>query len=224
MARGGSRGVGWGVCIFPPAIFKHVFDVYNFSIILILFDSDKPYALSTRNWKCANKTWRSTQYKGQKIRTKFAWNYSKSTKIAITAQIFKIFPEEHAPFCFPQPASNLFCRKKIRLKKMWKLWPPPFKVSSFATDDNVFLISGRNSNICGRYDLFLFITWFWGTTDQRAKTEFLPRGPKFLSAPLPEWYPGPSLPEHCLVKPRNQTYLLLKVKLKIWSTMSLTLP
>ena len=24
-----------------------------------------------------------------------------------------------------------------------------------------FLISGRNSNMCGRYDLILLITWFW---------------------------------------------------------------
>ena len=32
--------------------------------------------------------------------------------------------------------------------------------------------------------IFLLITWFWGTTDQKAQTKFLPRGPKFLSAPL----------------------------------------
>ena len=46
------------------------------------------------------------------------------------------------------------------------------------------LILGRNSNICERYVFFLLITWFWGTTDQRAQAKFLPRGPKFLSAPL----------------------------------------
>ena len=47
------------------------------------------------------------------------------------------------------------------------------------------LILGRNSNICGRYDLFfLLIMCFWGTTDQRAQTNFLPRGPKVLSVPL----------------------------------------
>ena len=27
-----------------------------------------------------------------------------------------------------QSASNLFCRKKIRMKKMWKLWPPLLKI------------------------------------------------------------------------------------------------
>ena len=63
----------------------------------------------------------------------------------------------------------------------------------------------RNLNICGGYDsffcssldfrpkfehlrtlwpLFLLIMCFWGTTDQRAQTNFLPRGPKVLSAPL----------------------------------------
>ena len=37
--------------ILPPAIFKNGFDVYNFSIISNLFDSDKSYALSTRKSK-----------------------------------------------------------------------------------------------------------------------------------------------------------------------------
>ena len=35
--------------------FKNVFDVYNFSIILNLFNSNKPLVLSTHNRKCANK-------------------------------------------------------------------------------------------------------------------------------------------------------------------------
>ena len=57
----------WGrmrVMNHPSAIFKNVFDEHNFSIILNLFDSNKPYALSTHNRKCANKThhiWQSTQ-------------------------------------------------------------------------------------------------------------------------------------------------------------------
>ena len=36
-------------------IFKYVFDVYNFSIISNLFDSDKPYALSTQNLNVRTK-------------------------------------------------------------------------------------------------------------------------------------------------------------------------
>ena len=47
MAKSESRGVGWGICILPPAIFKNIFDAYNFSEISNLFDSYKPYALST---------------------------------------------------------------------------------------------------------------------------------------------------------------------------------
>ena len=50
-----------------PAIFKVVLNVYNFSIISNLFDSDKPSALSTHNRKCANKMHhilRSTQIIG----------------------------------------------------------------------------------------------------------------------------------------------------------------
>ena len=57
--------------ILSPAVFKKVFDVYNFSyLILNLFDSDKFYALSRHNPKCANKMhhmWRSTKNQGQKI-------------------------------------------------------------------------------------------------------------------------------------------------------------
>ena len=49
MDRGESRRVGYGICILPPAIFKIIFDAYNFSIISNLFDSYKPYALNTHN-------------------------------------------------------------------------------------------------------------------------------------------------------------------------------
>ena len=54
MARGGSRGVGSGVCILLPTIFKNVFDMYKFSIISNLFDSDKFYAriIETVRTKC----------------------------------------------------------------------------------------------------------------------------------------------------------------------------
>ena len=50
--RGRMRGK---LYVFPPAIFKSLFDVYNFSIISNLFDRDKLYALTTHNPKCANK-------------------------------------------------------------------------------------------------------------------------------------------------------------------------
>ena len=47
--QGWIQGEGWrpgpGVYVLPAAIFKNVLDVYNFSIISNLFDSNKPYAL-----------------------------------------------------------------------------------------------------------------------------------------------------------------------------------
>ena len=39
----------------PISHFQKCFDVYNFCIILNLFDKNKPFALSTHNRKCANK-------------------------------------------------------------------------------------------------------------------------------------------------------------------------
>ena len=65
------QGVGMRVMHSTLAIFKNAFDLYNFSKILNLFDSDKPYILSTHNRKCANKIqhiWRSNQNYG--IRSK----------------------------------------------------------------------------------------------------------------------------------------------------------
>ena len=55
-ARAGTNpGGDVGDACPPPAIFKHAFDEYNFSIILNFFDSNKPYALSTHDRKCTNK-------------------------------------------------------------------------------------------------------------------------------------------------------------------------
>ena len=65
-----NQGLGLEVCILSPAIFKIVFDAYNFSITSNLFESDKPYALSTHNQKCTRQMhhiWQSTQNQGQKI-------------------------------------------------------------------------------------------------------------------------------------------------------------
>ena len=67
MARGVSNEGRMRGMHLPPAIFKNVFEVYNFFIISNLFDSSKPYALSAHNRKCARKmqrNWRSTQNQG----------------------------------------------------------------------------------------------------------------------------------------------------------------
>ena len=45
------------VCILPPATFKSVFDVHNFSVIWNLFDSNKPSALSSKNLVLYSETY-----------------------------------------------------------------------------------------------------------------------------------------------------------------------
>ena len=119
----------------PPAIFNYVFDVYNFSIILNLFESDKPYALSTRIIKNVRSK-RIIFGKGHRIRVKkfkqnLPENYSKRPKIAITTcKLSKIFrgsmlPDPPRVFIAIQSALNLFCRKKkIRLKNKCRNYVP----------------------------------------------------------------------------------------------------
>ena len=78
-----------------PAIFKVVLDVYNFFIISNLFDSDKSYALSMHNRKCANKMHhilRSTQIRVKQLEQNLPENYPKRTKITIkTCKFSNIF-------------------------------------------------------------------------------------------------------------------------------------
>ena len=66
-------------------------------------------------------------------------NYSKNTKIAITAckfsKIYWVSMPPDPPLVFPvsQSAFNLLCRKKIRLKHVEIMAPPPFEISRYAT-------------------------------------------------------------------------------------------
>ena len=92
-----AGGVGRGVCIqLPPAIFKNVFDVGNFSTISNLFDSDKSYAVRTHSRIIENmRTNASCLAKHSKLGSKFkqnmSENYSKRTKTAIPACKFSKF-------------------------------------------------------------------------------------------------------------------------------------
>ena len=136
MAKGGYRGVKWGAYILPPAIFKNAFDIYNFSAISNLFDSNKPYAISTHNRKCIIFV-EALRIRVKKFKQNLPENYSKSTKIAISAckfsKIFRGSMPPDPPIAFvSQSASNLFCRKKIRLKKCGNCGSP-FKISRYAT-------------------------------------------------------------------------------------------
>ena len=44
----------WGMHL-PTSHFQHVYDEYNFSIILNLFDNNKPYTLKTQNLSTHNQ-------------------------------------------------------------------------------------------------------------------------------------------------------------------------
>ena len=102
-----------------PDIFKIVFDIYNFSITLNLFDSDKPYALSTHNRKRARQYLVKHSESGSKNLNKICLRIiQKALQIAITACKFSKFFRESMPpdppraFLVSQSFSNLFCRKK----------------------------------------------------------------------------------------------------------------
>ena len=70
----------------PTSHFQKIFDVYNFSIISNLFDSDRPYPHKIENvrTKCIiyGEALRITV---KKFKQNFPENYSKSTNIAIAA-------------------------------------------------------------------------------------------------------------------------------------------
>ena len=135
--HGRIQGAGWevcNICILPSAIFKHVFDAYNFSIISNLFDSNKPCSLARINENVR------TQYivfdealtiKVKKFKQNLPENYSKSTKIAIAACKFSKFfrgskpPDSLKLFLVSQSALNLFCRKKKYPQKNVKIMVSP---------------------------------------------------------------------------------------------------
>ena len=129
-------GVRWGICIPPPAIFKNIFNVYNFSIISNLFYSNislTPYARIIENVRTTCIIFdERLRIKVKKCKQNLPEIYSKSTKMAITACKFsKIYrgsmpPDPLKPFVFLNQL-QISSAEKLRLKKMWKLWPSPLK-------------------------------------------------------------------------------------------------
>ena len=96
----------------PNSHFQKIFDVYNFSIISNLFDSDKPYARKIENvrTKCI-LFGEALRIRLKKFKQNFPENYSKSTKIAIaTCNISKFFmgacPRTPRVFLVSRSASN----------------------------------------------------------------------------------------------------------------------
>ena len=123
--------------------YRHITLATAVTTILNLFDSNKPYALSTHNQKCGNKIrvifGEALRIRVKNFRQNLPENYSKSTKIAITASNFSKFFQGSTPpnplraFHVSRSASCLFCRKKKCLKKMWKLCPPISLIFHYAT-------------------------------------------------------------------------------------------
>ena len=93
--QGWTRGGRIRVMILPPAIFNNAFDIHNFFIISNLFDSNKPYTLSTHNRKCANKMYHifgeALGIGVKKLNLICMKIIQKSTKIAIAACKFSKF-------------------------------------------------------------------------------------------------------------------------------------
>ena len=87
MAKADPRGRMRGM--HPPTSrFKNVFDAYNFSIISNFFDSDKLYDISTHIENVRRKCsifGEAFEIGVKKFKQNLPKNYSKSTKIAITA-------------------------------------------------------------------------------------------------------------------------------------------
>ena len=110
----------WGMHLPPPAIFKHVFNEFNFSIISNLFDNNKSYALSTHNRKCVRTKCiilgATLRIRGKKFKQNLPKICSKSTKMVTTVCKFSkiirgsMSPDRLEPFLFS------ICFKIIRRK------------------------------------------------------------------------------------------------------------
>ena len=109
--------------------------LYIFSIILNLFDSNMCEQIASYL--------AALRIRVKKLKQNLPENYSKSTKIAITACKFsKIFRDRMSPdppkaFLVSQSAWNLLCRKETRWKKCGNYAPPPFKTSRYAIAEDV---------------------------------------------------------------------------------------
>ena len=113
----------------PTSHFENVFDVYNFSIISILFYSYKPYAFSTYIENVQTKCivfGEALKIRVKRFKQNLCENYSKSTKITIIACKFSNFSGGGAcprtPYLEPFLCLNQLqissAEKKIRLKKV----------------------------------------------------------------------------------------------------------
>ena len=100
----------------PPAISKKIFDAYNFSIISNLFDSEalRPEYVIIENVRTKCIIFGETlRIRVKKFKQNLRENYSKSTKIVITAGKFSKFFRVSIS---PDPLKSFFflARRKCR--------------------------------------------------------------------------------------------------------------
>ena len=120
---------GWGVLVSAlhppsPAIFKHVFDEYNFFIISNLFDDNKLYALSMH---CITENLRTKciifgealRFRGKIFKQNLPKNCSKSTKMATTVRKFSKTFRESMPLDPPTAFFILIMLQKISAGKKY---------------------------------------------------------------------------------------------------------
>ena len=129
----------------PPAIFKHAFDVYNFSTILNFFHRYKSSARIIKNvrTKCIIFG-EALRIKVKKFKQNLPENYSKSTNIAITASKFsKNFlgsmptdPLEHFLFLNQLQIISAEKTEGKNVEITLTLPPPPFEISRYTTADH----------------------------------------------------------------------------------------
>ena len=115
-----SKLSSFTVCILPPPIFKNVFDVYNFCIISNLFDSNKPYALSTHNKNERTKYiifGDALRIRIKKFEHDLPESYSKGSKIAITARKFSNFSGAACP---RTPLKLFLCHNLLQIGSVEK--------------------------------------------------------------------------------------------------------
>ena len=149
----------------PTSHFQKCLDVglYNFSIISNLFNSNQPCALSTVIENVRTKCimfGEALRIRVKKFKQNLAENYSKSTKLAITACKFSggACPRTTLePFLFHNQL-QISSAEKIRLKKL-KIMPSHFKISRYAT-------------VCGRDDLFFGRRRNFSTLNGGARIDF----------------------------------------------------
>ena len=115
----------------------------NFSIISNLFNSYKPYALSTHNQQRANKMYHTVFGEALRIRVKkfehnLPENYSKSTKIAITVA-YANFQKFSGGACSRTPLKLFLFSSLCKFSKI-------FRGSMLPDPPKAFLVSSSVSN------------------------------------------------------------------------------